>query len=502
MGLMESTVKQMNNSENTHNIQENEYREVGLAERIGYGLGDFAQNLVFGTVGGFLALYLTTVNAIGTAAAGFIFLFVRIVNVVWDPMVGTYVDKRTFKSGKYRPWLLYAGIPLVILSAMLFIPIPAIRGSVTVAFITYLLLDLVYSLVNIPYGSLNASLTRNPQSVDKITTTRMMLSNVANLMVYTLFPMFVQMAAPKDRELKDTGFFGLKLNMGTYTDASAGNAWFWIFMVYMVIGAIALFACYRLTKETVVATAEQTAQVKAYDLFVELKHNKPLVILGLFFMLSFTFMFFMNTVNGFFNQYTVNHSDWMGAVGLIASIPGILFPVFWPKVKHIFGKKGFFYFFLGMFIVGELLTWVWSLEGMHDSLALAYVATFIKQWGLTSATGFMWALVPEVVSYGEMKSGKRNAAIINAIMGLFFKIGFTLGGAIPLWVLAAYGFDGNAVKQTASALSGINLTAIWIPIALAIVAMIVMALYPLSDKDVRDINKKLDAFRAKAKAAE
>ncbi len=77
---------------------------------------------------------------------------------------------------------------------------------------------------------------------------------------------------------------------------------------------------------------------------------------------------------------------------------------------------------------------------MHDALWLAYIATFIKQWGLTSATGFMWALVPEVIAYGELKSGKRNAAIINAIMGLFFKIGFTIGGAIPLWLLAVYGF--------------------------------------------------------------
>ena len=74
------------------------------------------------------------------------------------------------------------------------------------AFIIYLALDLVYSLVNIPYGSLNASLTRDPESIDKLTSTRMMLANSANLLVYTLFPMFVQMAAPKDRSLKDTGF--------------------------------------------------------------------------------------------------------------------------------------------------------------------------------------------------------------------------------------------------------------------------------------------------------
>lgn len=87
--------------------------------------------------------------------------------------------------------------------------------------------------------------------------------------------------------------------MGNYTDPSANYAWFGVYSIYMLIGAAALFFCYKFTKERVVATAEQTANVKATDLFLELKNNRPLVILGFFFMLAFTFMFFMNTVNGF-----------------------------------------------------------------------------------------------------------------------------------------------------------------------------------------------------------
>lgn len=482
-------------SGNIMQSRHDEYHKLTRGERIGYGMGDFAQNLVFGTIGGFLALHMLTVNTISTAAAGFIFLFVRIINVFWDPMVGTFVDKRSSKSGKYRPWLLRAGIPLVILSALLFAPIPEVRGSVPFAFIVYFALDLVYSVVNIPYGSLNASLTRDPESIDKLTSTRMMLANSANLLVYTLFPMFVQMAAPKDRSIKDTGFFGLELNLGNYTDPSAGYAWFGVYSVYMIIGAVALLLCYKLTKERVVATVEQSANVKATDLFLEMKNNRPLVILGIFFMLAFIFMFFMNTVNGFFNQFVVGHSEWMGAVGLVASIPGIVLPIFWSRLKKFFGKKGFFHLFLGMFIVGEFLTYIWSLDGMHDALWLAYIATFIKQWGLTSATGFMWALVPEVIAYGELRSGKRNAAIINAIMGLFFKVGFTIGGAVPLWLLALYGFNEAGVHQHANAIAGINMTAIWIPIFLAFVSMIVIQLYPISDENIADINRRLDEIR-------
>ena len=101
-------------SKNIMHSRHDEYHKLTRGERIGYGMGDFAQNLVFGTIGGFLALHMLTVNTISTATAGFIFLFVRIINVFWDPMVGTYVDKRTSKAGKYRPWLLRAGVPLVI----------------------------------------------------------------------------------------------------------------------------------------------------------------------------------------------------------------------------------------------------------------------------------------------------------------------------------------------------------------------------------------------------
>ncbi|MDR1728716.1 MAG: MFS transporter [Acidobacteriota bacterium] len=473
-----------------------EYAKLSLGERIGYGLGDFAQNLVFGTVGGFLLLYLTTVNGIASATGAFIFTFVRVFNVFWDPWVGTFVDKHIFKTGKYKPYLLYAGIPLVVFAAMLFYPNPAVRGSVPFAFLSYLATAMIYSFVNIPYGSLNASMTRDPGEVDKLTTTRMMLANGANLLVYTLFPMFVQMAAPSDRSLKDTGLFGLKLNLGNYTASDAGDAWFNVYAVYMVLGFVALMASYFTVKERVVATAEQTSEVKYSDLFAELKNNRPLRILGLFFLVAFTFMFFGNTVFGFFAQYNVNHSEWMGAIGLVASVPGIVFPVFWPRLRNIFGKKGFFYFFLGMFIVGTLLLWVWSWPSMHDRLWLGYIARFIHQWGLSSATGFMWALVPEVVSYGELRSGKRESGVVNAIMGLFFKLGMAVGGAIPGFINGWFGFDGDAKTQSAKALLGINLSMVWFPVVLALLAMYIMSKYPLSEADVDDINRQLDAKRA------
>ncbi|WGE60738.1 MFS transporter [Actinobacillus equuli subsp. haemolyticus] len=103
----------------------------------------------------------------------------------------------------------------------------------------------------------------------------------------------------------------------------------------------------------------------------------------------------------------------------------------------------------------------------------------------------------EVITFGEFKSKKRVAGIINALMGLFFKIGLALGGIIPGYINAVYGFDGTLAAQTGDALAGINISMIWAPIVLAIVASIVMSRYPLSDTDIDHINEKITAYSKK-----
>ncbi|ALI32239.1 MFS transporter [Weissella cibaria] len=476
------------------NVKNDEFAKLSLMDRVAYGLGDFAQNLVFGTVGGFLLFYLSTVNGISAATGATIFLIVRLVNVVWDPWVGATVDRRDPKGGKYLPYIRNFGIPLVILAAMLFLPFgqwfPAIK--LPFAFLSYLATAMIYSFVNIPYGALNASLTRDNEEIAKLTTVRMTLANVANLMVYTLFPLFVQLATSVGRESKDIGMFGIHLNLGNYASPQSAGAWFKVYAVYMVIGFIALMITYSKTKERVLPEKNQE-QVKYSDLFAEFKRNKPLQILGLFFLVGFTFNFFGSTAWPFFLQYNIGHSEWNGSISLIGSIPGIFLVALWPLIRSKVGKKGFFYLFLAMFSAGSLVLWIWTKT--PDTIALGYVGRFLQQWGLTSATGFMWSLVPEVVSYGEYTSKKRVAGIINAIMGLFFKLGLALGGIIPGYINAATGFDGAKKVQSATALMGVQWSMVWLPIIMAIVAGIIIAKYPLMDDKVAEMNHEIENRR-------
>ena len=474
--------------------QTDEFAKLSWKERISYGAGDLAQNLIFGTIGSMLLFYMTTVFGLSAAIGATIFLIVRCVNVVWDPWVGTVVDKANFKNGKYKPFLIYFGIPLTIFSAMLFLPIPAIRGNVFYAFFSYLATALIYSFVNIPYGALNASLTRDNEEISTLTSVRMTEANIGNLLVYTFLPLFVQLASP-DKKLQDIGFFGIKLNLGNYASPDAAGAYFTVMSIYMVIGLVLLFRTYFGVQERVLPTQEETDAVKISDLWEELKRNKPLRILGFFFMVAFTFMFFGNTTWPFYMQYAIGHSEWLASINLIGSIPGIFLVFLWPVVRKKIGKRAFFYAFLTLFIIGQLLLWVWSLPQFRDTIALGYIGRFLMQWGLTAATGYMWALVPEVISYGEYKSKKRVAGITNSLMGLFFKIGLALGGIIPGYINAFFAFDGNKAVQSASAISGISISMIWLPILFAIFSMWIISRYPLSDSDINHINREIQERR-------
>ncbi|HEY4399688.1 MAG TPA: MFS transporter [Lactobacillaceae bacterium] len=474
-----------------HQNEANGFVKLSWIERIGFGGGDFAQNLIFGTVGSQLLFYLTTVYGLSAAAGTLIFFIVRWINVFWDPFVGAYVDKHHPKWGKYRSYLITMALPMTVLAALLFYPNEAVRGNFWFAMIVYLVLELIYSFVNIPYGALNSSLTRDVSEVSKLTTTRMTMANIGNLLVYTFLPFFVQMAAPNP-ELKDTGFFGVKLMLGDWTAHNAGSAWFKVMSIYMVLGFLFMLGAFFTTKERVLPDEEATEAVKYSDLWHEFLHNRPLRVLGFFFLIGFTFMFFGNTANNYFLQYNLNHASWTATLGLIGSIPGIALMPFVPWLHRKIGKLNVFYTALGAYILGLLFLFAWNaVPALHDSLPWALVGTFLRSAGMGIATGYMWALVPEVVAYGEWQSGKRVAAIINALLGLMFKIGLALGGIIPGWILTATKFDGTAATQNNSALQGIIWSFVWFPIALAVLAMWIMSKYELSDTKVEQINLEL-----------
>ncbi len=457
--------------------EETGFYRLSWLQRIGFGSGDLAQNLIYQTVCMYLLLFYTNVYGLDPSAAAFMFLIVRVVDVLWDPLVGTFVDKHNPPLGKYRAYLVLAGIPLTGFAILCFWD--GFSGSLLYAYITYVGLSMLYTLINVPYGALNASLTRDTHEITTLTSVRMFLANTGGLAVAYGIPMIVSMLSPDGK---------------TNTKESA-NAWFITMTIYGICGLILLFFCFTQSKERVVMDDSETANVRVSDLWTEFVRNRPLRVLAFFFITAFAMMAVGNSAGSYYMLYNVHGtSDEMALFMALGSIPAFIFMPLVPWIKRLIGKRAMFNVFLTIAIIGMAMLYIISMTpSLKDAILLVYVAQFIKSTGVIVATGYMWALVPEVISYGEYTTGKRISGIVNALTGIFYKAGMALGGVVPGLILAYVGFDkDNAECQSAFAEQGILWLVAVIPALLLLLAMFIISKYELDDKTVDSINAAIE----------
>jgi GPH family glycoside/pentoside/hexuronide:cation symporter len=175
----------------------------------------------------------------------------------------------------------------------------------------------------------------------------------------------------------------------------------------------------------------------------------------------------------------------------LGSAPSFIFMPLVPMIKKMGGKKNMFYIFLGIAIVG--MAFLYVVAKMDEpSMTMVYIAQFVKSTGVIVATGYMWALVPEVISYGEYVSGKRIAGIVNALTGIFFKAGMTLGSVVAPAILAYVAYNPETIEQTPEAKEGILWLVCVIPAALLLLAMFIISKYELTDEKIDQINLEIE----------
>ena len=453
------------------------FYRLNWIQRIGFASGDLAQNLIYQTVGMYLLLFYTNVYGLHPVSVSLMFGIVRIIDVIWDPIVGTYVDKNNPRWGKYRSYLLLGGVPLTGFAVLCFWN--GFSGSLLYAYVTYVGMSMCYTLVNVPYGALNASLTRDTNEITILTSVRMLFANIGGLSVSLGIPIILALLSPDGK-------------MNTVDDA---GAWFMTMGLYAIIGWLLLVFCFTQTKERVVMDVKQTANVKVSDLWIEFLRNKPLRILAFFFITSFAMMAIGNSAGSYYMLYNINATPQHTAIFMgLGSVPAFIFMPMVPAIKRFIGKRGMFYTFLGIAIFGMALLYVISvIPVLNHQIWLVDVAQFIKSTGVIVATGYMWALVPEVISYGEYTTGRRISGIVNALTGIFYKAGMALGGIVPGLVLSLVHFDQkNAVMQTELAQQGILWLVCVIPALLLVVSIFIISRYELTDEVIDDINRKIE----------
>jgi len=433
---------------------------------VGYGAGDAANNLAFTTATMFLLLYYTDVAGISAAAAGTLLLVVRVFDAFSDVLAGRVVDRTYHKKlGKFRPFIMFGSVPLMALTVATF-SIPAIghSGMLLWAYVSYTLLGLAYSFVNIPYGSLAGAMTQVAGERAKLASAR----TIGAVAVASFLGIFI---APL---MKDGAH--LQPLFTTLT------------IIFAVVGVgLYMFTVFT-TKERVV---REVAKVSLKQSLATLKGNKPLLLLCISSFLFLTGQLSLGSVQIYYFR-DVLHSLPLYAVMSIINI----FLVFGlaavlPRLVGAFGKKNIYIGSAVIVAIGGLIVFF----APSNMVWLAFVGVMITQVGTSLVGMVVWALEADTVEYGEWRTDVRSEGITYALFSFTRKTGQAVGGALAAYALAWGGYTAGLPQQSAHAELGIRAGTGLLPVVFALLAMGIMLAYPLTDRKHKEIVADISARR-------
>lgn len=445
--------------------------KLHLRQFLGYGVGDAANNLTFSTVSAFLLIYYTNVAGIPAATAGTLFLVVRVWGGFTDLAAGRAVDETETRWGKFRPYLLFGSIPLLgLLIAMFSIPGSLSHGGkVAWAYASYALFSLAYSFVNIPYGSLAAAMTQEPEERAKLSTARMVLSSLTILVI----------AGAISPQISSASNLQSSLTITTIVFAGIGFAFYlW---------------CFRTSRETVQRDVDR---LTLRDTLHMMRHNRPLVVLCASSMLFLTGLFSLQTVAVFYARDVLGDANLYIVMTVVQTVGMVLAAVAVPPATERLGKKRS-YLIAGLIAVAGGIG-VAVAPGSTPAIGIACFG--ILGIGLGMINTLIFALQADTVDYGEWRTGIRAEGGSYAVLSFTRKVGQGVGGAVAAYAIGVGGYVAGAGSQSHSALTSIKVAAGAIPAVAILAATLVMAAYPLTERAFRTLVADIAARRAAKRA--
>ncbi|KEI80560.1 MFS transporter [Clostridium botulinum] len=437
-----------------YKVNNNPNKEIiNFSEKLGYGLGDFACNLVWNSLSMFILYFYTDVMGMKAAIISTLMLVVRIIAGFMDIASGIVVDKTKTKYGKARPWILWMAIPFGISTILLF-SIPNIGESSKLVYvvITYVLLNVIYTAINIPYGVLNSLMTQDQNKRSEINIYRMFCSTAGSLCVSVLVLPLVSL-------------FG-----------GEQGAWIITFAIFGIVATFMFFITFKTTKERVTAVNEEKSQnISFKDGMKALIQNKYWIIIVLLLVVLFMNMGIMGGSMIYYAQYILNDKKLVGGLSIAQNIPTliVMLTIAMPLIKK-YGKRN-------TAILGSIIFILGSLFALIDltSVKLIYISIIVKGTGNALISATVFALLADTIEYGEWKTNVRTEGLVYSAGNFGLKIGIGLGTAIVGWLLAFSNYNGSSKIQTNTAINAINILFIWLPMILSGVQIILLKFYKL-----------------------
>ena len=441
--------------------------KVSLISKLAYGMGDVGCNFSWMFVGNFLMIFYTDVFGIGMGAVATLMLVSRFWDAINDPIIGSLTDKTRTRWGRFRPWLLF-GAPITALVLVLTFwahPDWSQTAKIIYMAVTYCILVLGYTCVNLPYGTLCGAMTQDIDERASLNTSRSVSAMIAIGIINIVTVPLIE-------------WFG---------GENAGYGYLSVAILYGIIFAACHLFCFHKTREVVEVPREQRLPLRV-QLKAVLK-NRP-YLLALLGQLLFGFILYgRNADMLYYFTYVEGSANLFSFYSLAIIVPSIIGAACYPMVFRWTENKGWtasiFALLTGLTMIGLYFF------SPQDSAIPFYLLAALSQFFFSGFNTAIYAIIPDCVEYGEWKTGIRNDGFQYAFVSLGNKIGMALGTSLLALALGNAGYVSNAV-QNDTVISIMRHAFSTLPGVLWVITAGCLLFYPLNKKTYNRIVEELD----------
>lgn len=437
--------------------------KIKLREKIGYGIGDMGFNFYWANISAFLLIFYTDVMGLSAAAVGTMILITKIIDAFTDPLMGAIADRTKTRFGKFRPYLLFAALPMAGAGILTYsTPDLDDTGKLIWAYATYSLMMLVYTVLSTPYSALSGVITADSQERTTLISFRFIAAFTGTTIVNYFTLDMVQWFGQGNDEL------GWQLTMGVYGIAAA--------VMFMIV--------FFTTKERVEPPAAQQTPVMQ-DIRDLLGNGPWLVLFALALIIMITIVMRAGSIV-YYLKYYVERPELTGTFLGVYSIALALGAACTPLMTRYMDKKNLM--ILLMAVAGSLSCLMFFVP--KDAIWMMFVLNTLIGFALGPKSPLAFSMYADSADYTEWKTGRRATAMTFSAATFSQKLGGAMASAAIAWTLALMGYVANEAQSDASQL-GIVLLVTIVPGVIAFIAAFVMRFYTLDSATLVKVQQEL-----------
>lgn len=438
--------------------------KLPLTEKVAYGLGDTASCLYYTTLAEFLMFFYTDVFGISAIAAGLMLLITRFWDTANDPIMGMIADRTKSRHGKFRSWILWM-IPVFMITGILVFMTPdlSMTGKLIWAYVTYSLVGMAYTAINVPYSALMGVMTSNSEERTVLASFRFLGANSGSLIVRgTLLWLVATLGQGNDQQ----GYF---LTMCVYAVAAGGL----------------FFITFKFTRERVIPPPRHN---KVREDLKDLLKNGPWLVFCVVGVLTLVHISVRGGAILYYFKYYIGDLSLATSFlvsGTVLAIAGVSCTKF---IVAQFRDKRRAY--ISLTLINAILLLGFYFIGPKD-IVLLFSLHLVGSFLAAPLMPLTWAMFADTADYAEYKMGRRATGLIFSAGTTSQKLGWTLGGSSAGFLLGFYGFEAN-MEQAPDTLNGIVMLMSVIPASIAFLTAFVTLFYKIDYK----LEQELEATMA------